>query len=39
MNDGDTFGNSYCEKPHSLVKDLFFRQKKHINHWNVDVYN
>ena len=34
LNEGDKYGNSYCEKPHTLVKDLFFRQKKHINHWN-----
>ena len=39
LNEGDKFGNSYCEKPHTLVKDLFFRQKKHINHWNSVLYN
>jgi len=39
LNDGDKYGNKYCEKPHTLVKDLFFRQKKHINHWNSILYN
>ena len=39
LNDGDKFGNSYCEKPHTLVKDLFFRQKNHMNHWNGLLYN
>jgi len=39
LNEGDKYGNSYCEKPHTLVKDLFFRQKKHINHWNSVLYN
>ena len=24
LNEGDRYGNSYCEKPHTLVKDLFF---------------
>ena len=28
LNEGDKYGNNYCEKPHTLVKDLFFRQKK-----------
>ena len=32
LNEGDKFGNSYCKTTHTLVKDLFFRQKKHINH-------
>ena len=39
LNEGDKHGNSYCEKPHTLVKDLFFRQKKHINQWNMQLYN
>ena len=28
LNEGDKFGNSYCEKPHTLVKDLFFPSEK-----------
>ena len=39
LNDGDKFGNTYCEKPHTLVKDLFFHEKKHINNWNGVLYN
>lgn len=39
LNDGDKFGNTYCEKPHTLVKDLFYRQRTHINHWNSVLYN
>ena len=29
----------YCEEPHTLVKDLFQRQKCHINKWNEELYN
>ena len=39
LNEGDNFGNSYCEKTHTLVKNFFFRQKKLINHWNSVLYN
>lgn len=39
LNDGNKFGNSYCEKSHTLIKDLFFYQEKHINHWNSVLYN
>ena len=28
LNEGDKYGNSYCEKPHTLVKDLFFLSKE-----------
>ena len=27
LNEGDKFGKTYCEKLHTLVKDLLFRQK------------
>jgi hypothetical protein len=39
LNDGEKKNNTYCEKPHTLVKDLFQRQKCHINKWNEVLYN
>ena len=39
LNDGEKKINTYCEEPHTLVKDLFQRQKCHINKWNEELYN
>ena len=39
MNDGVKNGNLYCEKPQTLVKDLFLRQEKHVIKWNQQIYN
>ena len=38
LNDGDRHSNSYIEDPHTLVKDLFNRQKRHINKWNKKLF-
>ena len=38
LNDGDRYDNSYIEDPHTLVKDLFNRQKRHINKWNKKLF-
>ena len=34
LNCGAKGMNQYCESPMKLIKDLFARQKKHINKWN-----
>ena len=43
LNEGDIFGNSYCETPHTLVKDLFFCQKNILItgtvYFTMDLYN
>ena len=39
MNGGKFTRNGYRELPHTLVKDLFNRQRKHINKWNECLYN
>ena len=39
LNDGVKNGNHYYEKPHTLVKDLFIRQEKHIIRWNQQMYD
>ena len=39
LNEGMKHGNHYSEKPHTLVKDLFVRQEKHIIRWNQQIYN
>ena len=39
LNDGVESGNLYCEKPQTLVKDLFQRQDKHVIKWNQQIYN
>lgn len=31
LNDGDKHANNYIKEPHTLVKDLFKRQKRHLN--------
>ena len=30
--------NKYCEQPHTLIKDLFIRQRTHVNKWNKDLF-
>ena len=39
LNEGLKGQNYYCEDPHTLVKDLFNRQKRHIIKWNQAMYN
>ena len=39
LNEGLKHGNHYSEKTHTLVKDLFVRQEKHIIRWNQQMYN
>ena len=39
LNDGSKQGNNYYEKPHTLVKDLFIRQQKHVVTWNQRIYD
>ena len=39
LNDGIKNGNLYCEKPQTLVKDLFMRQDKHVIKWNQQIYD
>ena len=39
LNDGVKQGNHYYEKPHTLVKDLFLRQEKHVIRWNQQMYD
>ena len=38
LNDGDKYANAYIEAPHTLIKDLFIRQKRHINKWNKKLF-
>ena len=37
LNDGERSQNKYCEAPITLIRDLFDRQKCHINKWNIDL--
>ena len=37
LNDGERSQNKYCEAPITLIRDLFDRQKYHINKWNIDL--
>ena len=39
LNGGEFTRNGYKELPHTLVKDLFNRQRKHVNKWNKTLYN
>ena len=39
LNDRSKQGNHYYFKPHTLVKDLFLRQEKHIVKWNQQMYD
>ena len=34
LNDGIRSENKYCEHPITLIRDLFDRQKFHVNKWN-----
>ena len=38
LNDGNKYRNSYFEHPENLIKDLFARQRYHINKWNDTLY-
>ena len=38
LNDGMKTVNDYCEQPHTLIKDLFVRQRFHVNKWNKDLF-
>jgi len=38
LNDGEKKENKYCEQPHTLIKDLFIRQRTHVNKWNKDLF-
>ena len=38
LNDGNRYANSYIEDLHTLVKDLFNCQKRHINKWNKKLF-
>ena len=38
LNDGEKKENKYCEQPHTLIKDIFIRQRTHVNKWNKDLF-
>ena len=39
LNDGFKNGDHYSKKTHTLVKDLFLQQEKHIIKWNQQIYD
>ena len=39
LNGGEFTRNGYKELRYTLVKDLFNRQRKHVNKWNEKLYN
>ena len=38
LNDGNKFGNSFCEHPIVLIRELLKRQKKHVGMTNVRLF-
>ena len=39
MNDGNKFGNSFCEHPIVLIRELLKRQKKHVGMTNKRLFD